>query len=446
MIFFSCHPSVIVGAAVVCGFLGFAITVVNILIIVVFCLKPHGQKRLLNNSQAVYKISLAVADLLVGAIVLPTLVVNLDFQIWTRLLPSDEVQNVEGYEVINGTLSENVSVVEKEFLAAFDPKFTQNYINFSGFFTGLSLVVSVYILAGAGFDRLNAVAKPFTYNDANAFSRAKRLNIALWVIAFIVGILPVFIPVLGYFLLKAMIFVSLNFWGIVLYFVIFVIPLVIVWIVNVLIYYHCKKRSDFNFSMTEAALKKRQKIERRLASTLRLMVGVFTFNTLPLLVTLVVPFIIPGLVPTVLTEFDPRLTSVWSTVQGVAILLLLGNSLCNFFIYSVRNHEFRRSLKSLFIKLGKVTKITACLSSTSLCFRDIARRSSSISLTALSSSSNQPKNSVSTASSKVDTTSSHNENPNESVFDSQTLGYRSADNKTYLSGSESCAKTSDLVE
>ena len=446
MIFFSCHPSVIVGAAVVCGFLGFAITVVNILIIVVFCLKPHGQKRLLNNSQAVYKISLAVADLLVGAIVLPTLVVNLDFQIWTRLLPSDEVQNVEGYKVINGTLSENVSVVQKEFLAAFDPKFTQNYVNFSGFFTGLSLVVSVYILAGAGFDRLNAVAKPFTYNDANAFSSAKRLNIALWVIAFIVGILPVFIPVLGYFLLKAMIFVSLNFWGIVLYFVIFVIPLVIVWIVNVLIYYHCKKRSDFNFSMTEAALKKRQKIERRLASTLRLMVGVFTFNTLPLLVTLVVPFIIPGLVPTILAEFDPRLTSVWSTVQGVAILLLLGNSLCNFFIYSVRNREFRRALKSLIIKIGKVTKITACLNSTSLCFQDIARRSSSISLSALSSSSNQPKNSVSTASSKVDTTSSHNENPNESVFDSQTLGYRSGDYKTYISGSESCAKTLDLVE
>ena len=73
----SCHTSVIIGAAVVCGFLGFAITVANILVIVIFCFRPHGQKRLLNNSQVVYKISLAVADLLVGVIVLPTLVVNL---------------------------------------------------------------------------------------------------------------------------------------------------------------------------------------------------------------------------------------------------------------------------------------------------------------------------------------------------------------------------------
>ena len=286
----SCRVSVIIGAAVVCGFLGFAITIANILIIVVFCLRPHGQKRLLNNSQAVYKISLAVADLLIGVIVLPTLVVNLHVQIWTRLLPRDEVQSVEGYEVINGTLSDNISVVQKEVLAAFDPKFPLSYVNFSGFFTGLSLIASVYILAGAGFDRLNAVAKPFTYNDANAFSRAKRLNVALWVIAFILGILPVFVPVLRYYMYKAMIFISLDFRGIVSYFVIFVIPLVIVWIVNVLIYYHCKKRSDFNFRMTEAALKKRQRMERRLASTLRLMVGVFTFNTLPLLITIILPY------------------------------------------------------------------------------------------------------------------------------------------------------------
>ena len=323
-------------------------------------------------------------------------------------MPRDEVQSVEGYEVINGALSDNVSVVQKEVLAAFDPKFGLSYVNFSGFFTGLSLIVSVYILAGAGFDRLNAVAKPFTYNDANAFLRAKRLNVALWIIAFIIGILPVFVPVLRYFLLKAMIFISLDFWGVVLYFVIFVIPLVIVWIVNVLIYYHCQKRSDFNFSMTEAALKKRQRVDRRLASTLRLMVGVFTLNTLPLLITLILPFAMPGLIPTVPTQFDQDFNSVWRTVQGVAMLLLVGNSLCNFFIYSVRNGEFRDSLKLLIINIGQATKLSACLSSTSLCLQDLARRSSIIFVSTVSSSSNRPKNSVYTVTYNVDTTSLHN--------------------------------------
>ena len=395
----SCHASVIIGFEVACGFLGFAITVANILIIIIFCLRPHGQKRLLNNSQAVYKISLAVADLLVGVIVLPMFVVNLHSQIWTRLLPRDEVQSVVGYEVINGTLSDNVSVVQKEVLAAFDPKFPLSYVHFSGFFLGFFVIVSVYVLAGAGLDRLNAVSKPFTYNNANAFSRAKRLNVALWIIAFILAFLTVFDFILRHFLSKAMIFIFLVYWLNVIYIVILVIPLVIVWIVNVLIYYHCKKRSDFNFSMTEAALKRRQSVERGLASTLQLMVGVFTFNTIPLLITLILPFAMPGLIPTVPTKFDEARFTVWRTVEEVALLLLAGNSLCNFFIYSVRNGEFRDSLKLLFINVGQVTKLLVCISSTILRFQDLTRRSSSILLSTFSSSSNRPKNSVSTVTS-----------------------------------------------
>ena len=326
-------------------------------------------------------------------------VVNLHLQIWTRLLPRDEVQSVEGYEVINGTLSDNVSVVQKEVLAAFDPKFPSSYVYFSIFFVGFFVIVSVYILAGAGFDRLNAVSKPFTYNSANAFSRAKRLNVALWIIAFILAFLAVFDLKLRHFFPEAMIFVSVEIWGSVLSFVILVIPLVIVWIINVLIYYHCKKRSNFNFSMTKAALKKRQRVERRLASTLQLMVGVFTFNTLPFLITLILRFAMPGLTATVPTESDKPRFSVLKTIQGVAMLLLVGNSLCNFFIYSVRNREFRDSLKLLFINVGQVTKFSACFSSTSLRFQDIARRSSTILLSTFSSSSNRTKSSVSTVTS-----------------------------------------------
>ena len=274
-----------------------------------------------------------------------------------------------------------------------------SYVYFSTFFLVFFVIVSVYILAGAGFDRLNAVSKPFTYNSANAFSRAKRLNIALWIIAFILGILTVFDLKLRHFLSKAMIFVSVEIWGSVLSFVILVIPLVIVWIINVLINYHCKKRSNFTFSMTKAALKKRQRVERQLASTLRLMVGVFTLNTVPLLIILILPFAMPGLTATVPTELDKPRFSVWKTIQGVSLLLLAGSSLCNFFIYSVRNREFRHSLKLLFINIGQVTKLSACLSSTSLRFQDIARRSSTILLSTFSSSSNRPKNNVSTITS-----------------------------------------------
>ena len=359
---------------------------------------------------------------------MPTLVVNLHLQIWTRLLPREEVQSVEGYEVINGKLSDNVSIVQKKFLAAFDPKFTLSYVNFSGFFTSFSITVSVYILTGAGFDRLNAVAKPFTYNNANAFAIAKRLNVALWIIAFILGILPVFIPTLKYYLFGAMIFVTWDLWAAVLYFVGLVIPLVIVWIVNVLIYYHCKKPSDFNFSMTKAALKKRHKVERRLASTLRLMVGVFTFNTLPVFITHIISLTMPGLNPAVPTEFDQTRNSVFRIVLGVAGLLLMGNSLCNFFIYSVRNREFRDSLKVLFISSGQVTKLFVCFSSTSLRFQDIARQGSSILQSSFSSSSNRPKYSASNVTSTLDTTSFHNQNSNESGSDFQSQAPQTCQN------------------
>ena len=130
----------------------------------------------------------------------------------------------------------------------------------------------------------------------------------------------------------------------------------------------------------------------------------------------------PGLVPIVPTKFDQARDSVFRTVQGVAKLLLVGNSLCNFFIYSVRNREFRHSLKLLIINIGQVTKLSACLSSTSLRFQDITRRSSTNLLSTFSSSSNRPKNSVSTVTSKMDTTSFHNENIYESVSDSQIQG------------------------
>ena len=432
-LYFSCQTSVIM-VMVVCGLLGFAIAVVNILIIVVFCLRPHGQKPLLKNSQAVYKMSLAVADLLVGVVVLPTCVANMYKYYWIRHLPRDELRRVEGYEVINGTLSENVTVIQKEFLAGtFAEKFPQSYINFAGFFTGLSLFVSVYMLTGAGFDRLNAVAKPFAYKKVSALAESTRFCIAFWIIAFILGLLPVFVQELQYVLFNSLLFVSSDFYGLILYAILFVIPLVIVWVVNLLTYYHSIKHANFRRSLTQTALKKRQRVERRLASTLRLMVGVFTFNTLPLIITLICPLFIPSIVPSTPTNFNAKSAIAFHTASFVAIILLLGNSLCNFFIYSARNHEFRRSLKSLFIKIGKATKLSVCLRSTTLCFRDIARRSSNVSipLSALSFS-RQRRSTAATIISKLDETCTHNGHTDSSdVF---TISISSRTNTPNLSG------------
>ena len=256
LLFFSCRSRVIV-IMVAFGILGLLITAANILIILILCLKPEGRMPLLRNSQALYKLSLAVADLLVGVIVLPMCVMNLYAAIWTRHLPRDELRSVKGFEMINGTISKNVTVVQLESLAGrFDTKFSSSYVNFAGFFTAVSIFVSVYMLAGAGFDRLNAVAKPFTYKKRTAFRAATKACVAFWMVAVIFGILPVFISELKFVFVLSILFATLELFGYILYVVFFFIPLVIVWVVNLLTYYHSIKHANFRQSLTQPALRR----------------------------------------------------------------------------------------------------------------------------------------------------------------------------------------------
>ena len=71
--------------------------------------------------------------------------------------------------------------------------------------------------------------------------------------------------------------------GINVYAVVFFIPLVVVWVVNVMVYVIIKKHTrNFHVNHTSVTRDRDDDVEKQLASTLRLMVGVFTFNTLPL--------------------------------------------------------------------------------------------------------------------------------------------------------------------
>ena len=359
---------------ITCGILGLLITIANVLIILTLCLKHEGNRPHLSNSQSIYKLSLAVADLQVGVIVLPICIANLYLQVWTRHLPRDELRSVEGFE----TISKNFTTVQIDHLAGrFDDKFPSSYANFAGFFTAVSIFVSVYVLAGAGFDRLKAISKPFDYVKQAAQLTAIKLCIAFWIIAIIFGILPVLIHELRYILVFSLLFATIGLSGYILYAVCFFIPLVIVWVVNVLTFYHAKRHARVQLSFTEAVLKKRQKIEQRHAATLQLMVGIFTLNTLPLIITLVSPLFIPSVSPSDVGRFDVTSTKAFLTVQFIATLLLLGSSLCNFFIYSGRNPEFRRSLKQVLQKIGKATKISICLKRTTVCCHKFASRTGS---------------------------------------------------------------------
>ena len=379
------------------GILGFAIVIANILIILVIMLNKH-----LRNSQAVYKLSLAVADLFVGAFVLPVCIATLSRQVWTRYELPAEPNAVEGYRLIDGNININLTISQAHSLAGgFFTKFPRSYINFAGFFTAVSIFVSVYTLAGAGFDRLNAIARPFTYRKRTSYDTAVRTCLAFWLVAIIFGILPIFIPDLRYVLILSILFATVDVNGYILYSVSFFIPFVIVWIVNILTFVYSKKHANFRRSLTQPALKNRKNVERRLATTLRLMVGVFTFNTLPLLITFLCSFFIPSTLPYLPQYFSVDDTRIFLTVQFVATFLLLGNSLCNFFIYSVRNREFRKALKHLHKDVAMIANTSFCLNSTSICCHDIKRKSSNP-FTSISTAWNRRRSTAATISSKMD--------------------------------------------
>ena len=361
--FYRCRSRIIT-IMVFCGILAFAITLVNFLIIAVLSTNSNMQ-----NSQSTYKLSLAVADLLVGLVVLPLAIDILRRLLWTRHT-AEGSYTVKGYEMINGSLSEEISSVQIANRAGnLGAKFSEGYQNFAGFFVAVSISVSVYTLAAAGFDRLSAVQDPISYRKQRAHKIAKRVAIISWIFAIIFGCVPMFTPQLSYRLVLSITFATFDFNGLVLYSVGLLIPLLIVWAINIATYAFSKKHSKFRRQLTLDAQKKGQLIERRLASTLRLMVGVFTVNTLPLLLLIVSSIFISTISPQYPRSFRENNAVLFVTFEFVAVMLLFGNSLFNFFIYNIKNRDFRVALVVRFARLMKVLGCSACYDATLICYR-----------------------------------------------------------------------------
>ena len=323
---------------------------VNVLVIVVL-----SKGKNFNNSQSVYKISLAAADLLVGVFVLPTCVFTF-YTFGETPLIADVKRTVTGYQIVNesyvkaqtsirGSILENLHIYG----------LTVAYFDGIGFFTTISIFVSVYTLAGAGFDRFMAVRKPLSYDKARAKKIAKVSCLISWAAAVFISTLPFFDhdKFTEYEIHFTLIVISGNTNAIILYVILFFIPFLIVWVINISVYIAIKKH---NHSLKRRMPRtKTAAFERKLAATLRLMVGVFTLNTLPLCILLLCNFFFEKASTRNPEIFNPKASFIFDIFHVVAILLLLGNSFCNFFIYNSRNEDFRKCTKEIILdKLGIV--------------------------------------------------------------------------------------------
>ena len=368
-----------IAVMVVCAFLAVVITLVNLSVILVYV-----NNRNLLHSQGVYKVSLAFADILVGIVVLPTFISTLLRTTTGRELHSD-FGDVVGYQIIDGNLSNNSTTVQVRVPGGrFSDFFDQTYVNAVGFFTFLSLSVSIYSLMIAGFDRLMAVYRPLSYRKDKAKSLAKILCLVLWGIGIVFAIIPTFVPTLNYGVVATL----LVAWGgqsaLILYVVAFAIPMILMLAVNIATLLWTKKHARARRHLTIDSKRKTNSIEIRLTRTLSIMAGAFTLSVLPVVLVLLSSLFARSIYYTNPRDFDLESAIVYDTFEFVSIIILVCNSLWNFFIYSARNLEFRKAVKNMYRNASQHLRVTKCCTAFQSCARlvvhDSRQRISSISL------------------------------------------------------------------
>ena len=313
----------------------------------------------LQNGQAIYRLSLAFADILVGAIVFPTFISSLQKYF---IMPHElgKLKNITGYEIANSSsFSLNLTTVElRGSSGLFRDRFTLEYLNAVGFFTVISLSVSIYTLVAASIDRFMAVFRPLKYNQTKAISAARIIVVTIWSCGLILALLPLDIHSLRYVLVSSILVSSGGKSALILYLVAFIIPLLLMWGFTIGTFYGARKASsEWATSQRSDGQQSQAAIEMRLVRTLGIMVGVFTLCLLPVALVVLVSLFLPQTLLADPLNLDPKATGKFISAEVVVVLLLASNSLWNCFIYSARDSNFRQASKSLYFHIVQALRL-----------------------------------------------------------------------------------------
>ena len=312
-----------------------------IILIVVFFSKK------LQNVQGIYRLSLAFADILVGLIVFPTFINTL----YGHFIESYNVimiTNSSKYSINNGSAMPFEVVTIKGQLHAFR-SLSRQYFNAVGFFTVLSLFVSVYSLVAASFDRFMAIYRPLKYNELKSIFAAKVATVTIWFSGMMFGILPLFIFNLRYQLVASIMISSSGSNALVLYGTVLFLPLVIMWVLIIATFVAARSTISRNHD-------KQKKLEEQmqLARTLGIMIGTFTFSLLPAIIIILLPHFLSNISLNRPSDLDLSAANLLTSLEMVAVIILTSNSLWNCFIYSTRDKKFRHACKQLFVRFGRM--------------------------------------------------------------------------------------------
>ena len=348
---FRCQANIII-VFIVCTILAVVTSFSNATVLIVIFVNKK-----LRNGQGVYRLSLAFADLIVGLIVFPTFISSLYQTLHVR--PEFEL-GPEPQDLV--TMPDvNISIGEAHrpdfFLSISRP-----YVDAVGFFTTLSILVSIYTLVAAAVDRLVAIKRGLHYRRPAAIAQAQKAVGAIWISATIFSLFPFFLSKLEYHLVYSILVgvVGENVIAVVIAVVIpviFIVPLILMWVITsatfVMYKLYVKNRKDLNISEKKDTAK-----QIHLLITLSIMVGVFTACVLPQLLFL---FVYSSTLAVDLPEQSILGVNNQSFINAasaevVISMLVASNSLWNFFIYSARDKKFRKATKNLFKSLLTVFK------------------------------------------------------------------------------------------
>ncbi|XP_039256469.2 uncharacterized protein LOC120333169 isoform X1 [Styela clava] len=358
-----CYPVTIALLFIVLLFLSVFIVLGNIGIILVIM-----RNKIFHNPFHMFKCSLAVADLLVGILVLPGALVEIPIVLLT---PYDH--NKTNYDGDTETIyTWNGKTVHPDSVCArIHREGLTTYGMLLSIVGVLSIMASILSLVLLSVDRFLAVLCPIKYNQGRAIGNkmAGVLIMLVWVACITLSvILPIAMgdEYFSFVLTSTMVFtMGVKDSDVVFFYTIFSIGLPYITLLGLNLgtgallfkkWAKIKKRTN-NVPKTSPTRQTSQAIRRRnevkATVTLLVMVLVFTMSTVPSLIVLMV-----------FNDQNAKGTyEEGNYTEGIIyvflVLLLVSNSAWNFIIYSWRNENFRKALKKMFATtIGKKRKFS----------------------------------------------------------------------------------------
>ena len=323
-------------------FLALAIAIGNATILGVLSHKKQ-------NVQSIYRLSLAVADFIMGVVVIP-MSIGTAYNQLVHNPPLTKAGNVTDYVTANDSGLSMQSVVV-ELKGPYQNNNLSNYVAVSaiGFFNVLSLSMSVFSLVAATFDRFVAMHRPLKYDHSKAICAAKITVISLWFVGLTLAILPIVIPDVDYTLYISSFVSNGGNPFLMMYGIGFMV--VLMWFLMIATYVAARP------SLRRHDRQRQSNDERRHLATLGIMMTVFTICIVPTAIVLVISVNSPYLNLENPLEYDPVASAKLSSAVILAGLVLVSNSLWNCFIYSIRETSFRIAAKLLYKRIAQHLKL-----------------------------------------------------------------------------------------